>query len=88
MRRASWASTSLRSMSRGLAIAWLIAFSVISWNTMRRTFILAGGFSTSFRCQAMASPSRSSSVARYSSEALASRSFSFLTWAFFSAGTT
>ncbi len=86
MRRASWASTSLSSMPRGWAIACLIAFSVISWNTIRRTGTL--GFSTSFRCQAMASPSRSSSVARYSSEAPAKRSFSFLTWAFFSAGTT
>ena len=40
---------------------------VISWKTMRRTGTL--GLSTSVRCQAIASPSRSSSVASRSSEA-------------------
>ena len=41
-----------------------IASSVISWNTIRFTGKLGFGFSTSSRCHAMASPSRSSSVAR------------------------
>ena len=41
-----------------------IASSVISWNTIRLTGNPVFGFSTSSRCQAIASPSRSSSVAR------------------------
>ena len=41
--------------------AWLMAFLVISSKTIRLTGTL--GLSTSVRCQAMASPSRSSSVA-------------------------
>ncbi len=54
-RRACWASTRFMSMSRGLAMAFSMAFFVISWNTMRRVF---SGFSsrTSYRCHAMASP--------------------------------
>ena len=64
MRRASWASTRRRSISRGSSMARWIASGVISWKTIRRTGIPDGGFSTSSRCQAMASPSRSSSVAR------------------------
>ena len=52
-------------MPRGLATAASIADLVISWNTIRRTGIF--GFRYSSRCQEMASPSRSSSVARYSS---------------------
>ena len=62
IRRASCASTSARSMSRGLATAAWIAGRVISWNTIRLTGTL--GLSVSARCQAIASPSRSSSVAR------------------------
>ena len=54
-------------MLRGLARAWRIAPGVISWNAIRWVGTL--GFRTSVRCQAMASPSRSSSVARYSSDA-------------------
>ena len=55
-----------------------MAAAVISWKTMRRTGIW--GLRTSSRCQAMASPSRSSSVARYSSSALRSSDFSRRTW--------
>ena len=44
------------------------------------------GVSTCVRCQAMASPSRSSSVARYSSEASFRSFFSFWTCCFLSAG--
>ncbi len=71
MRRASCASTRSRSMSRGLATAAWIAGLVISWKTIRLTGTL--GLIVSTRCQAMASPSRSSSVARkISSTSLAS----------------
>ena len=52
-------------MPRGLATAASMALLVISWNTMRFTGTF--GFRYSSRCQLMASPSRSSSVARYSS---------------------
>src|SRR5579859_1194336 len=48
-----------------------IASGVISWKTMRWVGTL--GLSSSTRCQAMASPSRSSSVARRSSSASFSR---------------
>ena len=86
MRRVSWASTRRLFSSRGLATAARIASLVISWKTIRWTGTL--GLSTSWRCQAMASPSRSSSVARKSSSESASSSLSFLTWAFLSALTT
>ena len=59
------------SISRVSPSARSIAGRVISWNTMRRTGTF--GSSTSRRCQAIASPSRSSSVASRSSSA----SFSF-----------
>ncbi len=50
-------------MSRGWANASRIAGSVISLNVTRR--VLAGGtLAASATCQAMASPSRSRSVAR------------------------
>ena len=62
-RRACCASTRFMSMERGFSSAALTAFSVISLNTMRD--ILEGSsFSTSARCQEIASPSRSGSVAR------------------------
>ena len=48
--------------ARGLATARAIASGVISWKTMRCTG--TRGLSVSTRCHAMASPSRSSSVAR------------------------
>ncbi len=63
-----------------------MAGRVISWKTMRLTGIR--GASTSLRCQAMDSPSRSSSVARYSSLASLTSAFSFLTWSFLSRETT
>jgi hypothetical protein len=64
-RRVWYASTIPASTSRGLATARWIASGVISWNTIRRAGTV--GLSSSSRCQAMASPSRSSSVARKSS---------------------
>ena len=67
MRRVSWASTRSTSMSRGFATASRMADLVISWNTMRLTGTF--GFSSSLRCHAMASPSRSPSVASRSSSA-------------------
>ena len=62
MRRVSWASTRSSSRSRGFSAAALMADSVISWKTIRLTGTL--GLRVSRRCQAMASPSRSPSVAR------------------------
>jgi len=50
------------SRSRQFSIASEIASLVISWNTMRFTGTV--GLSTSRRCHEIASPSRSSSVAR------------------------
>ena len=65
MRRACWASTSGMSMSRGASTALRTADFVISlYVTRRNGFAPAPGPSTSFRCQAMASPSRSGSLAR------------------------
>ena len=49
-------------LREGFPVRLRIASSVISWNTSRRTGTF--GRSTSQRCQLMASPSRSSSVAR------------------------
>lgn len=86
MRRVSWASTRRWFSSRGLATASWIAVLVISWNTIRCTGTL--GFRTCWRCHAMASPSRSSSVARKSSSDSASSDFNLLTWDFLSAFTT
>ena len=63
-----------------------IASLVISWNTMR--FTGTRGFSTSRRCHEIASPSRSSSVARYSSLASFSAAFNWETTCFLSSGTT
>ena len=76
-RRACCALTRLMSMSRGFCIASSMAGLVISWNTMRLVF---SGFSssTSYRCQLMASPSRSSSDASHT--VLASEAI-FLSWA-------
>ena len=62
MRRVSWASTIATSRSRVVLAARWMASLVISWKTIRLTGTL--GWSTSSRCHAMASPSRSSSVAR------------------------
>ena len=65
MRRLSWALTSPWSISRHSSTARSMAGRVISWNTIRFTGIW--GLRTSSRCHEMASPSRSSSVARKSS---------------------
>ena len=80
MRRACWALTNCMSISRGCSNASSTACLVISWNTTR-----LGGFSNlsqpaaACRCQEMASPSRSGSVARKMSEALAPASLSSFT---------
>ena len=73
-------------MSRGLATARWIASRVISWKTMRLTGTV--GFSSSNRCHAMASPSRSSSVASTSSSASLSSFLSLVICDFLSADTT
>ncbi len=73
-------------MLRGASTASAIAWGVISWNTIRLTGTF--GFSSSRRCHAMASPSRSSSVARYSSEASLSSSLSLVMCGFLSRATT
>ena len=85
MRRVSCASTRSMSSSRVFSAASRIADSVISLNTMRSTGTF--GFSVSSRCQAIASPSRSGSVASRSlsdSLSLARRSDTF----FFLSGLT
>ncbi len=76
-RRPVWASTSFMSSSRGFSIASSIALRVISWKTIR--FTGTDGLRTSSTCQEIASPSRSSSVARYTSLASARAAFSSLT---------
>ena len=86
MRRASWASTRRRSRSRHSSTARAMAVGVISWNTMRLTGTV--GDSTSERCQAIDSPSRSSSVARYNSSAPFSSFFRLATTDFFGDETT
>ena len=64
MRRACCDSNFFKSRSRGLARASCTPFFVISWINTRR--ILSLGFFNSLAiCQAMASPSRSGSGARY-----------------------
>ena len=86
MRRASCASTRRRSSSRHSSTARAIAAGVISWNTMRLTGTV--GDSTSERCHAIDSPSRSSSVARYSSSALFKSFLRFATTDFLGEETT
>ena len=85
MRRVSWALTRSVSSSRGLCKARSMASAVISWKTMRLTGTL--GCNTSNKCHAMASPSRSSSVASSSSSAFFNRDLSSLTFFFFPAST-
>ncbi len=87
MRRVSCASTRSIASSRGLSAASRIAALVISWKTIRLTGMFFG-FSSSSRCQAIASPSRSSSVARKSSSASFSSDLSLLMCDFLSRGTT
>ncbi len=84
-RRACWALTRSRSMPRGLAMAARMAGLVISWKTMRR--VRTGSSpSTSAKCHAIASPSRSSSEASHTIPASPAAAFSFLTSSFLSAG--
>jgi hypothetical protein len=73
-------------MSRVSPRARSMAGRVISWKTIRRTGTF--GFSSSTRCQAIASPSRSSSVASSSSSALRSFAFSSETTFFLRESTT
>ena len=73
-------------MSRGFSTARVIASLVISLKTIRLTGTF--GFSSSKRCQAMASPSRSSSVASTSSSASLRSFLSLVICGFFSAATT
>lgn len=61
-RRACCASTRSWSMKRGLAIACVIAFLVISWNTILFVVFVSRPIASQ-RCHPMASHSRSSSVA-------------------------
>ena len=85
IRRACWASTRLMSMSRGFSIAFRMAPLVISWKTIR--LVCSGfSFSTSYKCHAMASPSRSSSEASHTVSACWACAFSSLTSLAFSAG--
>ena len=73
-------------MSRVSVSARSIAGRVISWKTIRRTGTF--GFSSWTRCQAIASPSRSSSVASRSSSASFSFAFRSATTFFFRESTT
>ena len=84
-RRACCASTRWRSMLRGFSMAARMAGLVISWNTMRREFF-GSSLSTSARCQAMASPSRSSSDASHTASAFLACARSSLTTRVLSAG--
>ena len=68
MRRVCCASTRFWSIWRGWANASRIAGSVISLNVTRRVFS-AGTWAASATCQAIASPSRSRSVARKTASA-------------------
>src|SRR5688572_20953682 len=63
-RRACWALTRSIEIWPGRSNASSTPRLVISLNVTRRAFVLES-FSASFRCQAMASPSRSGSGARY-----------------------
>ena len=84
-RRACCASTRLRSMSRGFSIALRIAVLVISWNTMRLVFSGLRS-NTSYKCHAIASPSRSSSDASHTISALFAAFFNSLTRFLLSSG--
>ena len=63
IRLACWASTISISIWRGCFIASLTAFFVISLNVIRKDFF-GSRFNADIRCQLIASPSRSGSVAR------------------------
>ena len=75
------------SIFRGFLIAFSIADFVISWKTIR--LVVSGfNFKTSQRCQAIASPSRSSSVASQTSSAAFTAFRSSLTTFFFPGSTS
>ena len=65
IRRACCASTRFASISPASAMDWRTAFFVISLKRTRRNGTsFEEGFSASWRCHEMASPSRSGSAAR------------------------
>ena len=65
MRRACWALTNCMSISRGFRNASSTASLVISWNTTRLGGLARSCHSAAvWRCQEIASPSRSGSVAK------------------------
>ena len=65
MRRACWAPTRCFEISPGFWIAFVTAAFVISLNSARwKVAFGASFFSSSCRCQQIASPSRSGSAAR------------------------
>ena len=77
-RRACWASTKCKSRARGCSSASLIAVFVISWKAIR---LISFFFKSKaeIKCQAIASPSLSSSVARMISGASLASFFSSAT---------
>lgn len=77
-RRDCCALTRLRSIFRGFSIALSIAVFVISWKTIRATFV-ASSPSAAQRCHPIASHSRSSSVAIQTFSAHFTSFFSSLT---------
>ncbi|MNY15569.1 hypothetical protein D3C86_1487900 [compost metagenome] len=86
-RLACWAFTRFWSMSLGLSIAFKIAFLVISWKTI--LFLFSGfNFNSSAKCQAIASPSRSSSDASQTISAFFTEAFNSATNFFLSADTS
>ena len=85
-RRACCAITRSILTVRGFFTAASIAGFVISWKTIRLV-VIGSRPSTSHRCQLIASPSRSSSVASQTSSDLFAKDFNSLTTFFFSSGT-
>ena len=85
--RACWAITRFMSTSLGVFMALRIASLVISWKTIRR--VRDGSRArVSFRCHAMASPSRSSSDASHTTAALSEADFRSATTFFLSGDTS
>ena len=83
IRLVSWECTRSISIARGDWNASCTAFFVISWNVTRSIASSASPNSWA-RCQLIASPSRSGSVARYTRFALAASSRSSFTVSFLS----
>ena len=80
---ACWASTKDLSIFLGCVMAFLIASSVISLKTIRLV-LLSSNFNDSCRCQAIASPSLSSSLASQTVWTFLTSLFNFLTISFLS----